>query len=364
MRSLVATVAVAAIVLGLNVVPTSKPCHGRSCQSPSPSPTPSPTSSLWPFSGFVRRSGASLTLNGQPYTFSGINIYNANSRANCWYSLGNDDGALAATLADSGVRSFRAWFTQGEATTNGIRDWSAFDHTLAVARMAGIRVMPVLSVEDCRGEGVRLTDWYASGYRADIIAGHTTTFRDYVSQIVTRYRDDPAILVWQIGNEMDTMKNADGTCGPASTLDAFAADIAGLIKSIDPNHLVSVGTIGDGQCAASGSTAYRALHAPASIDLCEFHDYKPDALPNDPWNGLTVRLNDCASLGKPLFIGETGIVASDSNRASEMAAKADAQFGAGVVGWLPWDWRAAGRTDGDAYVIGPGDPTLAVIASH
>ena len=49
------------------------------------------------------------------------------------------------------------------------------------------------------------------------------------------------------------------------------------IKSIDPNHLVSLGTIGSGQCGTSGDY-YKQLHAIPTIDLCEVHDY-------DPWSG-------------------------------------------------------------------------------
>ena len=50
------------------------------------------------------------------------------------------------------------------------------------------------------------------------------------------------------------------------------ADVGGLIKSIDSNHLVSTGVIGSGQCGASGPE-YEALHALAAVDVCSFHDY-------------------------------------------------------------------------------------------
>src|SRR5207249_2875998 len=37
---------------------------------------------------FVTRSGANLLLNGRPYRFAGLNIYNANNQGQCWYQLG------------------------------------------------------------------------------------------------------------------------------------------------------------------------------------------------------------------------------------------------------------------------------------
>ena len=40
-----------------------------------------------PPAGFVQVSGTSLTLSGQPYRFTGINIYNAANGAGCWYPM-------------------------------------------------------------------------------------------------------------------------------------------------------------------------------------------------------------------------------------------------------------------------------------
>jgi hypothetical protein len=152
-------------------------------------------------------------------------------------------------------------------------------------------------------------------------------------------------------------------------------DTSTILKSADPNHLVSLGTIGSGQCGANGSpTAYRTLHAAPNIDLCEYHDYghPTAAMPGDQWNGLQARINDCAAIGKPLFVGELGIspsqVGSLDARASALASKLQAQFAAGVVGELVWNWRAGSRggsaqvgqaqTQGDGYEVGPGDPLL------
>ena len=89
---------------------------------------------------FVSRAGTRLFLDGQPYRFTGLNIYNANSQNNCWYSLGAGSGLDSSLAAiGSGQEAFRAWFFQRLATTDGHRDWSAFDHTLAVAAARGQR---------------------------------------------------------------------------------------------------------------------------------------------------------------------------------------------------------------------------------
>ena len=105
-------------------------------QAVSAAPPPSP---------YVTRSGSSLMLGGAPYRFTGLNIYNANSTGSCWYDM-----VSGSTLGDSlaaigpGKEAMRAWFFQSLATRNGVRDWTAFDHTLAVARSHGVKVIVTL----------------------------------------------------------------------------------------------------------------------------------------------------------------------------------------------------------------------------
>src|SRR5262245_7397643 len=118
--------------------------------------------------GFIQRQGAQLTLNGQPYRFTGINIYNANSDGYCGYNLASGT-ALSDTLdmIGSGGDVIRAWFFQSFATTNGQRDWTAFDHMLSVAAAHDMRVIPVLGNQwaDCEpAAGYKDESWYEGGY--------------------------------------------------------------------------------------------------------------------------------------------------------------------------------------------------------
>jgi endo-1,4-beta-mannosidase len=197
------------------------------------------------------------------------------------------------------------------------------------------------------------------------------TYREWAAEVVSRYRNDPAILAWQLVNEAEDKVDYTGGCSSTATatLKAFAADMSSLVKSLDPNHLVSLGTIGSGQCGAAGA-AYQDVHSVPRIDLCEFHDYTQAAMPGDQWNGLALRLLQCAGLGKPLFVGEVGIKTSlvDSllGRATLLDAKLSVQLAAGVVGILAWDWRdgAHGGSSLTGYEIGPSDPSLGVLGRH
>jgi DNA-binding beta-propeller fold protein YncE len=324
-------------------------------------------------SPFVERAGTHLFLQGNPYRFTGLNIYNANSDGDCWYAMSS-----GSTLGDSldaigsGKEAIRAWFFQSLATSAGQRDWSAFDHTLSVARAHGVKVIATLTNQwgDCEAGGYKTDSWYTGGYKqAD--PGGTVSYRDWVSEVVTRYRNDPTILAWQLVNEAEVKPSRDASncsLNAAATLKSFATDVSGLAKSVDPNHLVSLGTMGGGQCGAQ-SAEYSDVHSVPTIDLCEYHDYEPQApMPGDQWNGLQVRIDQCNALDKPLFVGETGIIPNDvggtlQSRADALDAKLQAQFSAGIVGDLEWAWSALGSTLGD-YDVGAGDPVLGVLGAY
>jgi mannan endo-1,4-beta-mannosidase len=321
---------------------------------------------------FVVADGTQLYLKGKPYRFTGINVYNANSRDNCWYTMGSGPLLGQAMDALGPGRVIRAWFFQELATTNGVRDWAAFDHTLAVARDKGERVIVTLGNEwnDCEvQEGFKDESWYASRYRTPS-GTNPMSYRDFVAQVVERYKRDPTVLMWQLLNEAEDPVSFGGACSAtsATTLRSWAGDMSSLVKSIDGVHLLTIGTIGSGQCGASW-VDYKTLYALPDVDLCEVHHYGADPFGGDAFNGLRLRIQQCAELGKPIFNGEVGLRPSDlpggtlQARADAFRAKLDAHFAAGFVGELLWAWSALGSTL-DNYDIGPGDPALAVLRSY
>jgi hypothetical protein len=329
---------------------------------------------------FVIRSGTQLYLDGRPYRFTGLNVYNANSAGSCWYAMSSGpilNESLAAM--GPGIEAMRAWFFQSLATTNGRRDWSAFDHTLAVARARGMKVIPTLTNQwgDCEAGGYKTDRWYTDGFRQRDPAG-TVSYLRWVAEVVARYRNDPTILAWQLINEAEVKPSVDApTCSinAARTLKRWAAETSLVVKLIDRRHLLSLGTIGGGQCGTQ-EAEYQDVHRLPTIDLCEVHDYQPAApIPGDQFNGMQVRLDQCRALNKPLFVGEMGIRPTDvggtpddpaaalAARAAAFDVKLDAQFPAGVTGVLAWAWSALGSTT-DNYDIGPTDPTLTVLGRY
>jgi mannan endo-1,4-beta-mannosidase len=326
--------------------------------------------------GFVSAQGTQLMLNSQPYKFTGLNYYQANSRSGIYRACGYTPN-LDRDLTDwgSGKEVMRAWFFQSFATAdNGARDWSVFDQTLATAKAHGYKVIMVLADQwdSCENAPYRTRSWYSSGYKTTPQSpGMSQTYRDYVQSIVTRYKDNDTVLMWQLINEAEDANTEGGACAldAAQVLRSFADDMGAVIKGIDSNHLVSLGTMGGGQCGTE-DTDYPLVYQSPVIDVCEYHDYGSLApIPGDQWNGLQARINQCKALNKPLFTGEAGILIRDAGsiqaRSDYFAGKVSAQLQAGLVGFLAWGYNDAAHGGSmDDYGIGPGDPLLNILGAY
>jgi hypothetical protein len=335
-------------------------------------------------SGIVQRSGAQLTLDGSDYRFTGYQIGLGSSPAHPLCTSYPDSAvgpALVHAQQSSGANAVRVWMYQGYG---GPSDWSRFDLIFSEARKAGVRVIATLTNQwgDCeprRADGslvVKRLGWYQSGYRAPD-AGYALSFHDFVGAMATRYRDEPALLAWQLVNEAEPKKD-DGSCDEqagAAALRAFSDDLVGVVRAAGDPHLVGLGSMGSGQCGLSGSADFRYVHGGA-LDMCEYHDYTPvQAVPGDAWNGLATRVADCAAVGKPLFVGEAGIPAGIqadgstgpvtaetlARRAALFDDKLTRQAAAGVAGFLVWQ---KATSNGDGFTVYDGDPVEAVLTRH
>ncbi len=353
-------------------------------------------------SPFVGRSGATLTLNGQPWRFVGFNDYQLTSLPGPAFSCGRavDQATLGAILADAkkaGATAIRTWFFQSYYDTNAqgqtiTPTWTAFDRLLDAATSAGLKVIPVLVNEwqDCEPSSVNKNLGFFQGAYRQPGYGYPLSFRSYAATVAEHYASNPTVAFWQIGNELEG-NSPNGCSGAtetqaASALRAFADDLTTSIKAVDSHHLVSLGTMGSGQCGLSAAD-YQYVHS-GSVDLCEYHDYgdATRALPSDGYNRLAERISQCRALGKPLFVGEAGIVSDVGQagqstgtidatslqlRAQYFNAKMSAAFTNGLVGYLLWDKQqdasnSAYNLNNGRYSVGPSslfpDPTNDVTA--
>jgi mannan endo-1,4-beta-mannosidase len=252
-----------------------------------------------------------------------------------------------------------------------------------------MKVLPVL--EDGPGNCTNSADvvpksnyqndtWFTAGYKVPF-GNASLSYRDYVKVLVAHYANEPTIIAWSMMNEADT--SARDSSGQTVLVD-FAKDIAGVIKSVDTRHLITVGTQSNGAPGASGPD-FTAVYSVPEVDLAEVHDWgywgsDQSAMPGG--QGATPPAADspacktrnapvgcsfalAAGLDKPLFVGEAGIMASNADerntRATLLRAKMDAAFGAGAAGYLVWSVNT-GITDGYDVLVDDDDPLIGQLA--
>lgn len=358
--------------------------------------------SLWsvapaagPASPFLSHYGTMFVLHGREHRFVGVNAY---SLATAWgQNMGCggpvDPDALFADLPDRSA--VRLWAWQGSMATNpstGLRDWRGLDRVVEAAERHGVLLIMSLTSQggNCDDGHWKDAAWYGGGYRlrynADGYAVTTTSYWDYVGEIVGRYAGSPAIAVWEPVNEPEASECAPGYSSwrcfghaecpdrrvATAALRSFFDAVGKEIKRIDPNHLVGSGVLGTGQCGTAGGD-YATVHASRGIDVTSYHDYGApgEAVPGDAWNGLRARLDQSRALGKPLIVGEVGIEAANGvagcpgldRRARQLREKLDGMFGAGVGAVLVWNFMTR-PNPGCTFDVSGNDPAFGMLRDH
>jgi hypothetical protein len=348
-----------------------------------------------PRSPYVSAKGTKLYVNGAEYRFTGFNAYHLAGlqgvNTGCGGSSENIEQFFSALEPGSVIR---LWAFQKSMATNALSqelDWRGIDRVVNTAQLHNIRLILVLGDQSGTCDDGQWKDlaWYNSGYTqsAKNVSKNKSPlpYLEYVKAIVTRYKDSEAIAMWEPINEPEVSecKSAQGSecynkqscpdeAQAAKSLRTFFDTVGKTIKNIDKNHLVSSGVIGDGQCGASYED-YKYVHQSSGIDVASFHDYNRDnqPLPGDEWNGLKKRLEQMQSIGKPLIVGEVGMKAANNSdkcinlvqRRDKLKNKMDAQFTAGIAGFLPWD-LTLGISEICNFDIVQADPTILMINSY
>lgn len=203
-------------------------------------------------------------------------------------------------------------------------------------------------------------------------------YRDYVRALVTRtntvtgaaFRDDPAIMSWQLANEPRPGGSAETAAVNMSAYQRWIAETARLIKSLDPNHLVSTGSEGLMGCVESEPCA-REAHGSADVDYVTAHIWPQNwdwADPSDLAGTFArVEANTRAyieahvrlaqTLGKPLVIEEFGFPRDGMSLEPgtpttlrdrfyaliQSSVLESARAGGPLVGSNFWAWGGSGR---------------------
>lgn len=309
---------------------------------------------------FVTAKNGRLYLNGKPYYFTGTNY---------WYGglLANEKdpkrgiGRLRKELdllKANGVTNLRLLGgAEGSGMMNGVlrvgpayqKDQRVFDEDalngldIILAEMAKRKMHAVIFLSNnwewsggfqqyLIWNGAISKDWLTQkpdwDTLRDLIAKFYTcpmckyAYAIQVARIVRRinsvngkpYRDDPTIMAWEIANEPRPMRPAAN-----DAYKKFIAETADQLKTLSPNHLVTIGH--EGWIGTESIELFEQVHADKNVDYLTIHIWPK----NWGWfeNGKmaegfpkaveqTVKyINDNAAvavkLGKPLVIEEFGL---------------------------------------------------------
>ena len=128
------------------------------------------------------------------------------------------------------------------------------------------------------------------------------------------YKNDPAIMSWELANEPRPMRPV---AIPEFT--KWIADAAGLIKTLDKNHLVTTGS--EGQMGNETLETFEAIHAGKNIDYLTIHIWPKNwgwfsdtaisksftNLVNNTHSYISQHVAIAKHLQKPLVIEEFGL---------------------------------------------------------
>jgi mannan endo-1,4-beta-mannosidase len=322
--------------------------------------TASPAHGHDPSAQFVVRKGSDLFLGGRPYRFVGSNNYYPMYKSHTMVD------ALLEKAADSDFQVMRLWGSadigdpSGDVTdkadpgytlrapnegvymqywddaagrpayNDGATGLERMDYIVAKAKAEGVRlVIPFVNNWNDFGGMDQYVQWGGKQFHDDFYTDPTIRgwYKDWINHYLNRtntitgvkYKDDPTIMMWELGNEPRCLsagaKPRSENC-TTDTVVAWADEMTTYIKSLDKKHLVGVGDEGfyndpgssDWLSSGADGVDSIALSSLPNVDVMSFHLY-PDSWGKDAdWatGFITRHVKDAKKIGKPSFLGEFG----------------------------------------------------------
>jgi len=286
---------------------------------------------------FIYASGADLMKAGQPFRYMGANCYYLMA-----YSVQPDMRKYADEVFDDakamGLKVIRTWaFNDGKRqwqalqTSPGIYKESAFvglDQVIAKAKERGIYLILSLGNNwDNYGGIKQYLDWSPTAVKKEHNEFFTDEncrqyYKDNIKAVLERentitgvkYKDEPAILAWEIMNEPRAEGDASG-----ELLYNWLKEMSACIKSIDKNHLVMSGEEGfyakvnayDWKFNGSKGTDFARNITIKDIDIASIHLWPSSSdyamVPSDITRWIRMHAQDAKRLKKPIILGEFGM---------------------------------------------------------
>jgi endo-1,4-beta-mannosidase len=199
----------------------------------------------------VRTVNEKLILNGKPFRFFGVNMYEL---------AYVDDDVMAKMLnsaADQGFNAVRFW-AFASMPVDKLRRICKHSSTL------NLKLIPVFADMNEYLQGFRANDeWFKSGFREK--------YMKHVESIVNESSGSHEIMLWEIFNEPVT--------SDFKIIYDFVTIVSERIKEIDPLHVVSIGTIGGvgdkfgNELSRLSYANFKKLYSISALDAVSLHDY-------------------------------------------------------------------------------------------
>ena len=314
---------------------------------------------------FVTTSGTTFSLNGETFSFGGTNAYWATSLASedltSLFSQMNSANLKVLRIFGWGDNvggpedsSFQYW--SGSTNTPNPAAFSAhMDPIISAAEAAGIKlVIPMIGnwgpsinlyIQQVLGSGATHDTFYSD-------AGLVAAYKTYVNFFVNRYSSSPAIFAWELMNEPrctgDDNRGASSACD-TTMITNWVSEISSYIKSIDSNHMVTVGdegwftpSQGYGDSYPYGGSEgidWVANLKLDSIDYGTLHLYPDSWGESSDWGNtwITQHGQQAKTAGKPAVLEEFGTT-DVSNRQSIVSGWLDSAYSVGLAGFQYWQF--------------------------
>jgi mannan endo-1,4-beta-mannosidase len=371
-------------------------------------------------SDFVQRQGSQLTLHGKQFRFAGTNNYYLDYSPNvmtnavldkaaangfnvvrtwAWMDIGNQDGTNSVWGADKGVY-FQYWDGTKPAYNDGANGLQRLDYVVAAAKARGLKlVLPLTNNWSDFGGMDQYVRWAGATYHSDFYTNPKIRqwYKAWINHLLNRtnsitgikYKDDPTIMTWELGNEPRCKGSgvypADPNCN-TTTITKWAAEMSAYIKSIDRNHLVSSGSEGflcepnkpgasgdwTRDCSTGEGVDELAISKLPTIDVMSYHLYpnswgkSTDASWSTNWIKEHIKL--AHSIHKPSMLGEYGW-SDKATRNPVYKSWTDTVYrygGTGALYWILSDIQDSGPAlypDYDGYTVYCPSPVCTTIAN-
>ncbi|KAJ2901936.1 putative mannan endo-1,4-beta-mannosidase F [Zalerion maritima] len=348
---------------------SDEPTTSTTATTSSTTTTSIPTSTSTEFSS---TDGTLFKIDGETGYFAGTNCY--------WCSfLTNPDDvdSVYENMASSGMKILRIWgfndvssapgtndvyfqylSSSGSTINTGTYGLQLLDKNVAAAEEKGIKLIInfVNNWDDYGGMSA-----YTNAFGGDHVGWYTnsaaqTQYKTYIETLVNRYKDSTAIFAWELANE----PRCNGC--DVSVIYNWASQISAYIKSLDANHMVTLGDEGFG-LEGDGSYPYQYGEGIdfaqnleiAGLDFGTFHFYP------ESWSVSTETFGQgwiethaaaCTAAGKPCLFEEYGTTSNHcENESPWQELSVDTEGIAGDSFWQWGDTLSYGQSHDDGHTI-------------